>query len=409
MADRQVGRKRMAARGYPLDGITVLDLGQIYQGPYATFLMAMAGADVIKVEPPHGEPMRRRAQVSGGSVPLAMLNSNKRSITLNLKAAAGQALLKRMVRRADVLLENFAPTVMDRLGVGPEVLLAENPRLIYASGSGYGRSGPYRDNLAMDLTVQAVSGIMSVTGFPDGPPVKAGPALCDFLGGTHLYAAVMTALFERERTGKGRLVEVAMLDATYPTMVSNLGLYFGQGDAVPTRTGNRHGGLSVAPYNVYAARDGYVAIIVVTEEHWQNLLRAMGREDLSDDPRFDGNPARVKHLAVVDELVGGWIAGLTRQEAFETAQAHRVPTAPVRDLNEVVEDPHLHERGMLAWLDHPEVGRIAAPNSPLRFDGTPPMPLTPSVGLGDHNREVYVDWLGLDDDEFARLQRDEAI
>lgn len=399
----------MAARGYPLDGITVLDLGQIYQGPYATFLMAMAGADVIKVEPPHGEPMRRRAQVSGGSVPLAMLNSNKRSITLNLKAAAGQALLKRMVRRADVLLENFAPTVMDRLGVGPEVLLAENPRLIYASGSGYGRSGPYRDNLAMDLTVQAVSGIMSVTGFPDGPPVKAGPALCDFLGGTHLYAAVMTALFERERTGKGRLVEVAMLDATYPTMVSNLGLYFGQGDAVPTRTGNRHGGLSVAPYNVYAARDGYVAIIVVTEEHWQNLLRAMGREDLSDDPRFDGNPARVKHLAVVDELVGGWIAGLTRQEAFETAQAHRVPTAPVRDLNEVVEDPHLHERGMLAWLDHPEVGRIAAPNSPLRFDGTPPMPLTPSVGLGDHNREVYVDWLGLDDDEFARLQRDEAI
>jgi len=399
----------MAARSYPLDGITVLDLGQIYQGPYATFLMAMAGAEVIKVEPPQGEPMRRRARVSGGSVPLAMLNSNKRCITLNLKSDGGRDLLKRLVGRADVLLENFAPTVMDRLGVGPEVLLAENPRLIYASGSGYGRAGPYRDNLAMDLTVQAVSGIMSVTGFPDGPPVKAGPALCDFLGGTHLYAAVMTALFERERTGAGRLVEVAMLDAVYPTMVSNLGLYFGQGDAVPTRTGNRHGGLSVAPYNVYAAKDGYVAIIVVTEEHWQNLLRAMGREDLKDDPRFDGNPARVEHLAIVDELVGGWTAGLTRQEAYETAQRHRVPTAPVRDLHEVVEDPHLHARGMLSWLDHPEVGRIAAPNSPLRFDGTPPMALTPSADLGADNRAVYVDWLGLDEDEFAQAQRDEAI
>ncbi|MDP6564707.1 MAG: CoA transferase, partial [Alphaproteobacteria bacterium] len=246
----------MSASAYPLDGVTVLDLGQIYAGPYACFLMAMAGAEVIKIEPPHGEPLRRREGISGGSVPLAMLNANKRGITLNLKHERARELLRRMVGKADVLLENFAPTVMDRLGVGPEALMALNSRLIYASGSGYGRSGPRRDDLAMDLTVQAVGGVMSVTGFPDGPPVKAGPAICDFIAGTHLYGAVVTALFERERTGKGRLVEVAMLDAIFPTMVSNLGMFYGQGDAIPHRTGNRHGGLSVAPYNVYAAKDG---------------------------------------------------------------------------------------------------------------------------------------------------------
>ena len=395
---------------YPLTGVTVIDLGQIYQGPYATFLMAMAGARVIKVEPRQGEPARRRARVGGGgSVPMAMLNSNKDCITLNLKTETGRELLRRLVRKADVLLENYAPTVMDRLGVGPEALLKENPRLIYASGSGYGRSGPLRDNLAMDLTVQAMGGVMHVTGFPDGPPVKAGPAICDFVGGAHLYGGVMSALYERERTGKGRIVEVSMLEAIYPTLASNLGLYFGAGDTVPSRTGNAHGGMSVAPYNVYAAKDGYVAIITVTEEHWQNLLTAMGREDLKGDARYDTNPARVDHLDEVDEMIGAWVGSMTKNEAFEAAQRHKVPTAPVRDLEEAVNDVHMHERGMLSWLDHPEVGRIAAPNSPIRMQGLPQMPLRPAGRLGEHNRDVYVGWLGLSEDEFEGLKADEVI
>jgi crotonobetainyl-CoA:carnitine CoA-transferase CaiB-like acyl-CoA transferase len=392
---------------YPLAGVTVLDFGQIYQGPYATFLMAMAGADVIKVEPPEGEPLRRRRRVDGGSVPLAMLNANKRAITLNLKSEQGRELLLRMIKKADVLLENFAPTVMTRLGVGPEVLMAANPRLIYASGSGYGRSGPDRDNLAMDLTVQATGGFMSVTGFPDGPPLKAGPAVVDFLSGTHLYGAVMTALFDRERTGKGRLVEVAMIETTYPALASNLGLYFGQG--YDGRTGNSHGGRSVVPYNVYEAKDGYVAIIVVTEQHWDNLLVAMGREDLKDDPRFSDNIARVENVTGVDAIVAEWVAGLSKREAFEAAQRHKVPTAPVRDLEEVTNDPHMHERGMLTWVDHPEVGRIAAHNSPLRYDGAAPMELTLNPDKGQHNNEIYGDWLGLSEAEIGQLVADEAI
>jgi CoA:oxalate CoA-transferase len=183
----------------PLAGIVVLDFGQVYQGPYATLLMAKAGADVIKIEPPQGEPLRRRAPPGKSTTfPIAMLNSNKRAITLNLKHELGRALLFRMVERGDVLLENFAPGVMDRLGVGWEVLHRVNSRLVYASGTGYGVTGPDRDNLAMDLTIQAVSGLIAATGYPDGPPVKAGPAVVDFISGIHLYAATVTALFERE-------------------------------------------------------------------------------------------------------------------------------------------------------------------------------------------------------------------
>jgi len=198
-------------RAGPLAGLTVVDLGQIYNGPYATFLMAMAGADVIKIEAKGGEHLRRRSVVGGAALPFAMLNSNKTFATLDLKSEKGRELFLRMAERADVVMENFAPGAMERLGLGYEAL-------------------------------------MSVTGFADRPPVKAGPALCDFFGGTHLYAGIMTALFERERTGRGRLVEVSMQEAVYASLASNLGLHYGSGGQTPARTGNRHGGPCSRPW-----------------------------------------------------------------------------------------------------------------------------------------------------------------
>jgi crotonobetainyl-CoA:carnitine CoA-transferase CaiB-like acyl-CoA transferase len=394
----------------PLAGITVLDLGQVYQGPYATMLMARAGADVIKIEPVEGEPVRRRSAVSKGAMlPLAMLNANKRGITLNLKSPEGRGLLLKLVERADVLLENFAPGVMDRLGVGWEVLHAVNPRLVYASGSGFGLSGPDRDALAMDLTVQAVSGAMSITGFPDGPPVKSGPAFVDFLSGTHLYGAVMTALFERTRTGTGRLVEVAMVETVYPALASNLSLLYGTSGAVTTRTGNRHGGLSIAPYNVYPARDGHVAILCIKEGHWTNLLRAMGREDLADDPRFATNALRVRNLEDTDAVVEAWTATRSRAEIFAAIKRYRIPCAPVRDLEEVMQDPHMHARGMLEWVEHPELGRVVLPSSPLRLHGAGRPETAPSPALGQHNDEIYGGLLGLTADEIAALREKGAI
>src|SRR5437763_828725 len=320
----------MARGNRPLAGVTVLDLGQVYQGPYATLLMAQAGADVIKIEPPQGEPLRRRAPPGKSTTfPIAMLNSNKRAITLNLKHARGRALLFRMAEKGDVLLENFAPGVMDRLGVGWSVLHEINPRLIYASGSGYGLSGPDRDNLAMDLTVQAMGGLISVTGLPDQPPLKAGPAVVDFLSGIHLYAATITALFERERTGQGRLVEVAMQEAAYATLTSQLEAYWQTGK-VPPRTGNSSHGR--VPIRVYPTNDGYIAMNLAVEEHWHSLLKAMGREDLRDDPRFNSPAARLAHREETDALTAGWTQTLSKMEVFAIAKRHRIPLAPVRDV-----------------------------------------------------------------------------
>jgi CoA:oxalate CoA-transferase len=395
--------------GLPLAGVTVIDFGQIFQGPYATFLMAKAGADVIKVEPPHGEPLRRRAAPgTHTTLPFAMLNANKRAVTLNLKHERGRDLLFEMVRRADVLLENFSPGTMDGLGVGWSVLREVNPRLIYATGSGFGITGPDRDNLAMDLTIQAASGIMSVTGAPDGPPMKAGPTLVDYMGGIHLYAGILTALYERDRSSEGRLVEVAMQETVYPSLAASFE-YTHRTGKPPPRTGNRQAGLSTAPYNVYPCTDGHVAIHIVTEAHWQNLTKAMGREELRDDPRFKTNADRIAHMDEVDEAVAAWTRTLGKMAVFARAKASRIPCAPVRTAPEIMHDPHMHERGMLEMIDHPELGPVVLPNSPLRLHGLPKAPSRPSPRIGAHNAEIYGTWLGLSPEEIATLREQGVI
>ncbi len=393
----------------PLDGITVIDLSQIYNGPYATFLLATAGASVIKIEPPGGESLRRRGVVGGAALPFAMLNGCKDSLMLNLKAEAGKQVLRDLVLTADVLVENFAPGVMARLGLGADALQALNPRLIYAQSSGFGSSGPYRDYPAMDLTVQAMAGVMSITGFPDRPPVKAGPALCDFFAGTHLYGAITTALYEREKTGVGRQVEVAMLDAVYPSLSSSLGLHFGSGGDVPPRTGNRHGGMAEAPYNVYPANDGYIAIICVGDVHWRSLLAAMDRDDLSADPRFASLKDRVANIEVVDAIVDEWTATRSKEALFKHLTNHRVPCAPVRDLAEVVNDPHLHQRGFLQQQDHPELGSITVQHSPLRFAGSELRPLEPSHALGADAEAILRGRLHRTEAEIAALRQDGVV
>ena len=393
----------------PLEGVVVIDLGQVYQGPYAGFLMAQAGATVIKVEPPNGEPVRHRARISkGNAVPFAMLNANKRNISLNLKSPEGVKILKKLAAKADVLIENYAPGVLDRLGVGYSVLSAINPRLVYGSATGYGLSGPNRDNLAMDLTVQAVSGIMSVTGFADGPPVKAGPAITDFISGVHLYAGILTALYDREKSGRGRLVEIAMVETVYPAMASNLADVFNRKAAAP-RTGNRHGGLAEAPYNVYPASDGYVAIISVNESHWIGLARAMGRPELAEDPRLKTVLDRLKHIDLTDQIVSEWSSQLTRNEIAEICRAHRVPCAAVRDLLEVTEDHHLHARGMLREIEHPEYGDILVHRSPLVLHDAAVPEYIPSARLGQHNGEILSEYLGLSTGEIDALRKSGAI
>jgi CoA:oxalate CoA-transferase len=390
----------------PLTGITVIDLSHVYNGPYATFLMALAGAFVVKVEPHGGEHLRSRGDMGGAALPFAMLNSNKRAVTLDLKCEKGRQLLLEMIARADILVENFAPGVMDRLGVGAAALQTLNPRLIYGSSSGYGKSGPYSAYPAMDLVMQAMCGVISVTGHPDQPPVKAGPALCDFSAGIHLYAAITTALYQRERTGKGSIVEVTMQDAIYPSLASNLGMLHARGGEAPPRTGNRHGGLGISPYNAYVASDGYVVINAPGDQHFRSILSVIGRSDLKDDPRFATRSARVANMPQVDALLEGWTSQHAKEEIASRLLAASVPCAPVRELSEVILDRNMHARGSLQWIDHPELGRVVLPHTPLQFEGAARIPLRPSAKLGQDNRAIFGTWLGYSDEELAALAKE---
>jgi CoA:oxalate CoA-transferase len=258
----------------------------------------------------------------------------------------------------------------------------------------------------MDRTIQAVSGLISVTGEADRPPLKSGPAVVDFLSGIHLYAATITALYERSVTGIGRKVEVAMQEAAYPTLTSQLEAYWTTGK-VPPRTGNASHGR--VPINVYAAKDGYVAMNLAVEAHWHNLLAAMGREDLRDDQRFSSPAARVANRVETDGLIEAWTKTLPKMEIFAIAKQRRIPLAPVRDVGEVMHDKHMHERGFLDDIVHDEIGALTVPTSPLRFHGADRRATSPSPKLGQHNDEIYGGWLGLSPSELAELKSDGVI
>jgi CoA:oxalate CoA-transferase len=391
-----------------LAGVTVLDLGQIYNGPYATFLMAMAGARVIKVESLGGEKLRSRGLNSSAAYAFLMLNQNKESVSLNLKSTRGQEIFKQLVEGADVVLENFSPDTMLKLGLSAETLLEINPRLIYAAGSGYGRSGLHRDFLAMDLTVQAMSGIMSVTGFAGSPPLKAGVALCDFLGGIHLYGAVITKLFERERTGRGAIIDVAMQDAVVPTLATVFGAYYYLDKQVQERTDNRHPALTMAPYNVYATSDGHVSIICVRDGHWRGLLRAIDRHDLLEDEGLKTMAQRSQRMPEVDGIVSSWTLKHSKQEVLLGLQAQGVPSAMVRDVEEVLGDQHMHDRGMMRDIEHPIMGDVTLLNSALNVaTGSMVEPRLPPE-LGEHNDLVYGE-LGMTAQDIQQLIDDGVI
>ncbi len=387
---------------WPLQGVKVLDLGQVYNGPYAGFLLAQAGADVVKVEPLEGEAIRSRG---GANTPLAhiMLNAGKRGIAIDLKSDDGRAVFLDLVDKADILLENFAPGAMDRLGVGSDVLLERNPRLIYGSSTGYGAWGPDMNNLAMDLTIQAYSGIMSINGPADGPPLKAGLAVVDFLGGIHLYAALVTALYERTQTGRGRVVEVAMQETALTALATSFTAMQLAGGKQPPRRGNNHPAGTGAPYNVYRCKDGHVAIICVRDSHWHALARASGNPEAADDPRFHLGPERARNEALVDEMVEAWTSRLSKYEVAAICKAKRVPAAPVRELPEVIADKPLHERAALFDIHDPELGDAVVPGSPLRFHGSPRPEWRPNPGIGEHTGDVLADWLGLPPDRAAEL------
>jgi formyl-CoA transferase len=395
----------------PLDDIRVLDLTHFYNGPYGTLLLSYLGADVIKIEPPgHGEGMRALYRAPGReiSIGFAILNVNKRSITLNLKSDEGRDIFKRMVERADVVAENFAYGAMEGFGLGYEVLRAINPRIIYATGKGYGLSGPYRDLPAFDPVVQAMSGVLTTTGEADGPPMKAGPAVVDMLGGVHFAAAILAALRHRDRTGDGMLVEVALQDAVVPTLTTHIGAYYGMG-ITSTRDGNRSAGGVIAPYNVYPASDGYVMILAADHHRWRRLCELMQRPELAEDKRFASAKARAANIDEIDEIVSVWTRGHTREALMAMLNGADVFCGIVKELPEVMTDPHLHARGMLREVDDPRLGRITMWTSPLRMNAEAPVPQSLAPALGADSDEFLRTELGLDETAITALRERKVI
>jgi len=395
----------------PLDDIRVLDLTHFYNGPYGTLLLSYLGADVIKIEPPgHGEGMRTLYRAPGReiSIGFAILNVNKRSITLNLKSDEGREIFKRMVARADVVAENFAYGAMEGFGLGYEVLRAINPRIIYATGKGYGLSGPYRDLPAFDPVVQAMSGVLSTTGEADGPPMKAGPAVVDMLGGVHFAAAILAALRNRDRTGEGMLVEVALQDAVVPTLTTHIGAYYGMG-ITSTRDGNRSAGGVIAPYNVYPASDGYVMILAADHHRWRRLCELMQHPELAEDTRFASAKARAANIDEIDEIVSAWTRGHTREALMAMLNGADVFCGIVKELPEVMTDPHLHARGMLREIDDPRLGCITMWTSPLRMNAEAPVPQSLAPALGADSDEFLRTELGLDETAIAALRERKVI
>ena len=394
----------------PLDDLRVLDLTHYYNGPYATMLLSYLGADVIKIEaPPYGDGMRGLYRASGKpfGIPFALMNSNKRAITLNLKSEEGRGIFRRLVAKADIVVENFAAGTMDSMGVGWETLRTINPRLIYACSTGYGLTGPNRNLPAFDPVVQANTGVMALTGEIDGPPFKAGPAVVDILGATHLFAGILAAVRQRDRTGQGLMVELSLQESTLASLSTHLGA---RGIGIKQlRDGNRSSGGFVVPYNAYPATDGYVMILAGDNTRWQKLCTLMGHPESGTDPRFATLSNRRKHQEEIDQLISGWTSIQTRQQIMDQLAANDLFGGIVKSLDEVVADPHLHERGTLREIDHPELGPMTIFTSPLRLNGEPNVPRSPAPTVGKDNDEFYANELRLSREELSSLRDRKVI
>jgi crotonobetainyl-CoA:carnitine CoA-transferase CaiB-like acyl-CoA transferase len=376
--------------GLPLAGTLVLDLGQVYGGPYCGLLLARLGARVVKVEPPSGEPLRAHDGAPGEPEPIGfqLLNGGKESVVLDLKEPAGRDAFLALARVADVVVENFAPGTTAKLGIDYDAVSKINPRIIYASLKAYSNDSANRDLRGMDLTVQASSGVMSVNGSPDGPPMRCGPSLVDFLGGTHLAMGVLAALIERGAMGRGQAVDVSLQDAVIPTLASNIAGWLTDPATAIERTGNRHGGMRESPYNTYGASDGWVAILCITEPQWRGLCDLIGRADLRDDPTLAAAPGRVARMHEIDDAVSEWTKSHTSDEVTSALQTAGVPAARLKNIAQLIDDERTRSEPMIRETAGDD-GVIAYTfGSPIRLAQNATMAPAPVPSLGEHTEAV---------------------
>jgi crotonobetainyl-CoA:carnitine CoA-transferase CaiB-like acyl-CoA transferase len=396
-----------------LDGMRVLDMTQYEAGTSCTQLLAWLGADVVKVEGPEGDPGR---QVYGRMVRDSQYflnyNSNKRSVVLDLRTEAGRRVLMDLVPRFDVFVENYGPGVVERLGLGYEALSAVNPRLVYARIKGFGLSGPYRDYKSFDSLAQAAGGTFSITGFPDGPPVRPGPTFADTGTGAQTALAIVAAYVQQQRTGSGQLIEISMQEVVTTFMRTTPLTQQATAPWGSDRAVRRRGNEAGFPSGMYPSAGGgpndYVYIMVATSRMWDSLCAAIGRDDLLTDPRFATGRARREHQGPLYEAISAWTLARSKFEAMHTLAGAGVACSAVYDTADLFRDPHLNARGFIQRVEHPVEGEVTLLGQPFRLSGSH-VPVRPAPRLGEHTHEVLAAELGLDGDALAALEAAGAI
>jgi crotonobetainyl-CoA:carnitine CoA-transferase CaiB-like acyl-CoA transferase len=409
--------------GKMLSKLRILDVTNYLSGPFASLNLAFLGAEVIKVERPGiGDPCRWNPPFANPSqmsfereaekdVSLIFLKRNrgKKSITLNLKSEKGRDIFRELAQMGDIVLENFPPGVMDRLGVGYGDLKKVNPKLIYCAISGFGQSGPYKDFPAYDLVIQALSGAMAITGYADGPPLRCGIFIGDQVPGLYAIIGILSAVIEREQSGKGRQIDISMQDCLF-SMVTDDTWELNLAHGLPVRSGNQI--LRLAPFDVYPSKDGHVVICVASDDQWQNLIKAIGREDLKEDARYREAANRVKNKKEVGELIGEWVRGKNTQEAVETLRRNRISCSAVSEMDQVLNDPQLKSRNMIVELLHPTYGRVpgaSAAGFPIKISNHGIPERRPAPLLGQNNDEIYSQLLKFDREKLLQLREEGVI
>jgi crotonobetainyl-CoA:carnitine CoA-transferase CaiB-like acyl-CoA transferase len=393
-----------------LAGVRVLDLTRFLAGPYCTSILSDLGAEVVKVEAPKGGDEGRYGYPTADGVPIFFLalNRDKKGITLDLRHDQGRALFRRLLPHFDVLVENFAGGTLVDWGLAPADLCRDHPRLVVASLSGFGQTGPWSRRPSYDIITQAASGFMSLTGFPENPPTRGGGSLGDYVQGLFGAIGVLAAIVARARTGRGQAVDVSSQDGMF-SLLDNWPTVFAATGRQPARVGNRH--LATAPYDCYRARDGFVAIAVASNKLFRTLAAAIGRPELGEDPRFRGVRGRLERSDEVNGLVAAWVAERTVEEVV-AALGHEgagVPCSPVYGVDQLVSHPQLLAREMVRRLPHGKLGEVVAPGVVVKLSDTPGTVRRLGPEIGEHNAEVYGQLLGLDAADLARLRAAEVI
>ena len=390
------------ARG-PLSGITVLDLTQFLSGPFCTMIMADLGADILKIERPD-RPRASGPYLHGERIYDLSVNRSKKSMTLNLKSDAGKDIFKKLLISSDVVIENFKPGTMERMGLGYEELKKIKPNLIYAAISGFGYTGPYKNRGALDMVIQGMSGLMSLTGEPNGRPTRCGTSASDIFSGIYMFGAVASALYEREKTGKGQFIDVAMLDSTFSCLenaVINTCIF----NKNPERVGNSHP--TSVPFQTFQTSDGEIIITCSRDSAFYSLCRAMGRPDMIQDERFAKAEARRLNKELLDDEITRFTSTRTLDECEETLNQFGVPNGRINTLTMICKDPQIAARDMIVKVEHPVAGTYQMAGSPLKFSSLTEAHYEPAPTLGQHTREILSERLNMTDTEIEALLKEQ--